>query len=85
MTNRGQIGGAATLVTGEVSLADGTRVTIDDGAAVRFVDENGVAYGLNRAYKHIDNPTTEQIAEKIRQAIMREICEFFEFEPRGGE
>jgi hypothetical protein len=47
--------------------------------------ENGVAYGLNRAYKHIDNPTTEQIAEKIRQAIMHEICEFFEFEPRGGE
>lgn len=45
--------------------------------------ESGIAYGLTRAYKHTDKPTTEQIEEKIRQAIMNEICEWFEFEPKG--
>ena len=44
--------------------------------------ESGVAYGLTRAYKHNDKPTAEQIEEKIRQAIMHEICEWFEFEPK---
>lgn len=46
--------------------------------------ESGVAYGLTRAYKHNDKPTAEQIEEKIRQAIMNEICEWFEFEPKGN-
>lgn len=45
--------------------------------------QSGVAYGLTRAYKHNDKPTAEQIEEKIRQAIMHEICEWFEFEPKG--
>lgn len=45
--------------------------------------ESGVAYGLTRAYKHNDKPTAEQIEEKIRQAIMHEICEWFEFEPKS--
>lgn len=45
--------------------------------------ENGVAYGWLRAHKHTDTPTPEQIQEKIRQAIMSEICEWFQFDPRG--
>ena len=43
--------------------------------------ETGVAYGLTRAYKHTDKPTAEQVREKIRQAIMNEICEWFKFDP----
>ena len=45
--------------------------------------EDGVAYGLHRAYKHTDKPTAEQVQEKIRQAIMNEICEWFKFDPKG--
>ena len=45
--------------------------------------ESGVAYGLTRAYKHTDAPTAEQIEDKVVQAIMSEICEWFEFEPKG--
>lgn len=42
--------------------------------------ENGVAYGWFRAHKHNDEPTAEQIQEKITQAVMHEICEWFKFE-----
>lgn len=46
--------------------------------------ETGVAYGLTRAYKHTDKPTAEQVREKIRQAIMNEVCEWFKFEDPEG-
>ena len=45
--------------------------------------ENGVAYGWLRAHKHTDTPAAEQIQEKIRQAIMNEVCEWFQFDPKG--
>jgi hypothetical protein len=45
--------------------------------------ENGVAYGWLRAHKYNDEPTAEQIQEKITQAVMREICEWFEFDAKG--
>lgn len=44
--------------------------------------ENGAAHGVRRAYKHNEAPTEEQIAEKVTQHVMNEICEWFEFEPR---
>lgn len=43
--------------------------------------ENGVAYGWLRAHKHNEQPTAEQIQEKITQAVMHEICEWFKFDP----
>ena len=43
--------------------------------------ESGVARGLHRAYKHNDQPTAEQIEEKVTQAVMHEICEWFKFDP----
>lgn len=42
--------------------------------------ENGIRTGLHRAHKNIEDPTEEQIADKISQAIMHEICEWFRFE-----
>ena len=42
--------------------------------------ENGIAYGLGRAYKHTDEPTDDQIKFVLRDAIMHEIYEWFEFE-----
>ena len=45
--------------------------------------EDGVTSGLHRAFKHSDQQLIEEVAEKIRQAIMHEICEWFEFEQKG--
>ena len=42
--------------------------------------ESGVALGYNRAYKHSDSPTEEQIKLKIYDAVMNEICEWFTFD-----
>lgn len=43
--------------------------------------ESGVARGLHRAYKHHDNPTAEQIEDKVVQAVMFDIGEWFKFDP----
>jgi len=40
--------------------------------------EEGVAYGYNRAYKHTDTPTPEQVMREIETAVMNEICEVFD-------
>ena len=47
--------------------------------------DHGVTYGLHRAYKHNDKPTSEQMKEKITQAVMHEICEWFKFDPVGED
>jgi hypothetical protein len=39
-----------------------------------------VPYGLRRAHKHIDDPTDDQIASAISNAVMSELCEFFNFD-----
>lgn len=41
--------------------------------------EEGVMIGVNRAYKHTDNPTAEQLVDAIERAVMNEICEWFKF------
>ena len=40
----------------------------------------GVEYGYNRAHKHTDSPSEEQIKEAIIKAVMDDICEWFIFE-----
>lgn len=42
--------------------------------------EDGIAYGWQRAYKHDDDPPSEQIQDQIMLAIINEIHEWFEFE-----
>lgn len=41
--------------------------------------EEGVSYGWHRAHKHTDKPDGDAVIEQIRQAVMNEICEVFEF------
>lgn len=50
---------------------------------MREAVEAGVAYGWNRAHKHVDNPTPEAIREAIEQAVMSEIDQRFLFD--GGD
>jgi hypothetical protein len=42
--------------------------------------EMGVNYGWNRAHKHTDSPTEEQIKQEIWHAVMNEITEWFTFD-----
>jgi hypothetical protein len=41
--------------------------------------EAGGEYGLNRAFKHTDEPTPDGIKEAIVMAIQNEICETLDF------
>ena len=41
--------------------------------------ERGIDYGYNRAYKHNDNPSAEDIKNHIFDAIIMEVYEYFDF------
>jgi hypothetical protein len=42
--------------------------------------EDGVAYGVQRAFKYSEHPDVEQFIREIDNAITNEICEYFDFE-----
>jgi len=42
--------------------------------------ETGVMRGWNRAHKHDATPEDEAIRDAIEQAVLNEICEWFDFE-----
>ena len=47
--------------------------------------EDGVRYGLSRAYKHTDTPTQEHMENEIALAVMNEICTWFDFKGVGND
>ena len=42
--------------------------------------EEGVALGWNRAHKHTDRPSEEDVRSKIEDAVMIEISQYFDFD-----
>lgn len=42
--------------------------------------ETGILRGWARAYKHDDNPQSEAVQERIREAIWLELHEWFDFD-----
>jgi hypothetical protein len=42
--------------------------------------EKGVAYGWRRAHKHNDAPDPETIEEQIVEAVLSEVCDYFDFD-----
>ena len=42
--------------------------------------EEGVDYGIARAKKHTDNPSDDELANAINDAIMIELCEYLDFD-----
>ena len=42
--------------------------------------ENGVKLGWNRVNKYHENPDHETICDVIENAVLNEICEWFDFE-----
>lgn len=43
--------------------------------------EEGAAYGVRRAFKYSENPSEDDIAGRVEQAVMDAIDEVFSFEP----
>lgn len=52
---------------------------VDAYAVMARAVEEGAAYGWRRAFKYHDKPTDEQATEAITQAVLNEICEWFQF------
>lgn len=46
--------------------------------------ENGVRYGVNRAFKHSEDPTKDHIMQEVETAVINEIFEWFEIVDDGG-
>jgi hypothetical protein len=44
--------------------------------------ERGIAFGMTRAYKYSDAPTRAYIEEQISDAVLFEICEYFDFDDK---
>lgn len=42
--------------------------------------ERGSVFGLSRAYKHNEQPEVDFVAQCIEEAVLHEICEYFDFE-----
>ena len=46
---------------------------------LRAVHE-GVGYGYQRAYKYAEEPDEGELRDTISEAVISEICEYFDFE-----
>lgn len=47
--------------------------------------EEGVNAGINRAFKHTEKPTPEQISDAVKCAVLSSICEWFRFDDERTE
>jgi hypothetical protein len=45
--------------------------------------ERGIQFGLNRSYKHDDDPSQEIIAQNVEREIMNQLYEYFVFDSEG--
>lgn len=62
-------------------------IRLDTYAVLSRVVEEGVGYGLRRAYKYSDvsigtggHPTADSLSEKLEHAVMTALCEILTFE-----
>ena len=55
-------------------------VQVDTYRVMAEAVENGVAAGWRRAHKHTESPVAEHIKAEIEQAVLQEICEYFQFD-----
>jgi len=51
-----------------------------DFSTIRQCVEDGIFAGLNRAHKHNETPTREMLEIALYDALMNEICEWFDFD-----
>lgn len=67
---------------------DGSGIRVNLWAIVSRAVEEGIDYGVMRAYKHSEDPPDQQekdrIAEAIFHGVMNELCEVIEFGDTEG-
>ena len=46
--------------------------------------EDGSAFGVNRAFKHTDNPNRDEVIDNVVREVLNAICDIIDFddEPR---
>ena len=54
-------------------------VKLNAYAVISRAVEEGVTYGYNRAHKHTETPTEDQMVEAIQNAVMSALCEVMVF------
>lgn len=47
--------------------------------------EEGVTYGLQRAHKHTDTPTSDVLRSELERAVLDAICEVFAFDAESAQ
>lgn len=56
------------------------KVKVDLYKVVCRAVEEGVTFGLNRAHKHTDRPTREQLQEHVENEVISALCEVLHFD-----
>jgi len=54
-------------------------IRLDTYAVISRAVEEGVAYGLRRAWKHDDSPNEEALQQHVESAVMNSLCEVIKF------
>ena len=47
--------------------------------------DDGVSYGVHRAYKYTDNPSHDEIIAQVTDAVMNSLCEWFDLSDEDRE
>lgn len=59
-----------------------TRLILKTYSIIDEAVQSGIEYGYNRAHKHTDTPTAEAIKEEIRRAVMIELDDVVNWDPK---
>jgi hypothetical protein len=51
------------------------RVRVSVYVVIQRAVEEGIAFGLNRAYKHTDSPSRDTLVENIEREVMNSLYE----------
>lgn len=57
-----------------------SRVKINAYKVIDDAIDRAIRYGYNRAHKHVDRPSEDQMIDEIHRAIMNELCELLTFD-----
>lgn len=55
-------------------------IVVDPYAVISRAVEEGISYGVNRAHKHTDTPSRDDIADAVYRGVMNALCEVVNWE-----
>jgi hypothetical protein len=60
-------------------------MTPDAFKVIQMAVQDGVAIGVRRLYKRVENPTEDEMIDTVEREVMNQICEWFKFQEPGSE